>query len=483
MHEKSSEKISPDQMDFLMNNLDERGKPEGDAPRKTEEDVAAKAKKPRKVVHKPRIPEHVPIESRQVIEPQEVLEQPDRWRRIGEEVSEYLDYQPGYFFKRQIVRPKYVCICKPDQAPIIAALPNRWTERSIAATGLLAHITTRKYIDHLPLYRQEQIFRTRHGVEIPRNTMARWMENVADSLKLIYLCMAEQLFSGDYLQVDETPIKYLQPGSGKAQQGYFWAYSNPKGDVLFDWQTGRSHQCLLEMLAKPNPEKKGEALIFIFQGLLQCDGYSAYKTLANKSTGIDLVGCWAHVRRKFKEAAPDFPRQAGWILRQIQHLYAIERKLREKKASPRLRATKRASESRPILARIKKVLELYKARASILPESSLGKAIAYALGEWKGLDLYIESGHIEIDNNLIENAIRPTAVGKKNWMFVGRAETGERSAIIYSVLESCRRRGIDPYKYLADVLERLPNSTTAEIAKLTPAGWAAERRSEIAQAA
>ena len=136
--------------------------------------------------------------------------------------------------------------------------------------------------------------------------MARWMENVADSLKLIYLCMAEQLFSGDYLQVDETPIKYLQPGSGKAQQGYFWAYSNPKGDVLFDWQTGRSHQCLLEMLAKPNPEKKSEALIFIFQGLLQCDGYSAYKTLANKSTGIDLVGC-----RVGGDVAAPTPRRPG----------------------------------------------------------------------------------------------------------------------------------------------------------------------------
>lgn len=305
IHGKSSEKVSPEQLDFLMNNLDELGKPEGDDALKIEEAaVSPKPKKARQAGRKPRIPEHVPVEKRQVIQPQEVLDQPDAWRRIGEEISEYLDFQPGHFFIQQIIRPKYVRIGSPEEPPIIAPLPKRWTERCIAAPGLQAHITISKFADHLPLYRQEQIFKTRYGVEIPRNTMARWMDFVADSLKMIYLCMAEELFSGDYLQVDETSIKYLLPGSGKAQVGFFWAYSNPKGDVLFDWRTSREHQCLLEMLTKPN-QNEG-TLIFIFQGLIQCDGYSAYKTLVNKSTGIELAGC-----RVGEDVAALTPRRPG----------------------------------------------------------------------------------------------------------------------------------------------------------------------------
>jgi transposase len=480
----SSEKISGIQLDYLMNNLDELGKPKDDGSKKTEEEtVVTKTKRPRGQRKKPRIPDHLPVGSREVIKPQDVLDHPEQWRCIGEEVSETLDFQPGHFFKRQIIRPKYVRIGSPDLPPIIAPLPNRWTERCIAAPGLQAHITISKYADHLPLYRQEQIFKIRHGVELPRNTMARWIDYVADSLKLIYLCMAEQLLSGDYLQIDETPIRYLQPGSGKAQQGYFWAYSNPKGDALFDWQTSRGHECLLEMFKDPNQSDESKPPIYIFQGHVQCDGYSAYKTLANKVTGIQLVGCWAHVRRKFNDALTHAPIQASWIIRQIQLLYHIEKKLREQRAGPRLRESVRASQSRPILARIKKAVMLYKARPSILPQSTLGKAVGYALGEWPYLEIYLGEGQVEIDNNLVENAIRPTALGKKNWMFIGRAHTGERSAIIYSLIESCRRRGIDPHEYLTDVLTRIPNSTTKDIKSLTPAGWAAAKVVTVAQVA
>lgn len=474
---KSSEKVSLTQLDYLAGVFDEQGKPKSGDSQESDKDAKKTRKAPRKP-RKPRIPDHVPVESTEVIKPQEVLDHPDQWRCIGEEISSYLDFEPGHFFQRQVIRPKYVCINDPERAPIIAPLPNRWIDRCIAAPGLQAHITIGKFVDHLPFYRQEQIFKTRYGVEIPRNTMARWIDFVADSLKMIYLCMAEELFSGDYLQVDETPIKYLQPGSGKAQQGYFWAYSNPKGDVIFDWQTSRGHECLLEMLTKPNPKKNGEPYIWVYDGLIQCDGYIVYKTLTKKLQGIQLVGCWAHVRRKFENALVHFPKEAGWIIRQIQLIYAIERRLREKKAGPRLRESVRASESRPIFERIKKALLIYKARASILPAGSLGKAVAYALGEWQYLDVYIDNGQVEIDNNLMENAIRPTAVGKKNWLFIGGANTGDRSAIIYSVLESCRRRGIDPHEYLRDVLERLPTTGTQDLKDLTPRGWAAAKKAQ-----
>ena len=481
----SSEKVAPDQLDLLLNNLDEAGKPEDDGSKTEEETVVPRKTKKRKPgnAKKPRIPDHIPVESTQTITPQAVLDHPDQWRHIGQEISEYLDYQPGHFFKRQIIRPKYVHKSNVELPPIIAPLPKQWTERSIAGPGLLAHIAISKYADHLPLHRQEQIYGTRHDIRLPRNTMARWIDRIADSHKLIYLCMGKELLAGDYLQIDETPINYLKPGSGKAQQGYFWAYSTPKGDVLFDWQTGRNHDCLLEMLTKPNQSKEGPARIHLFQGYVQCDGYIAYKTLANKVSGIQLAGCWAHVRRKFNDARAHAPKQANWFIRQIQLHYQIETKHRDQDTSPKLRQQVRSSQSRHILTRIKKALLLCKARPSILPESTLGKAIGYALGEWTYLEIYLEVGQVEIDNNLAENTIRPTAIGKKNWMFIGGAHTGQRSAIIYTIIESCRRRGICPHAYLTDVLTRLPNATTGDVKSLTPEGWAAIKASPAAKAA
>lgn len=470
MFGKSSEKAELNQEDFLLNNTDALGKPEGDDSQTIKEPVA-KAKKTRKA-KRPRLPEHLPVESREELRPQAVIDNPEQWKQIGEEVSEQLDYQPGHFYIRQLVRPKYVHNERREEPPIIAPLPNRWTERCIATPGLQAHIAISKYVDHLPLYRQEQIFKTRYDVHIPRNTMSRWMEYVAESVKLIYLCMVEQVLAGNYLQVDETPIKYLKPGSGKAQQGYFWAYSQPKGDVLFDWQPSRGHECLLEMLKMPNQRENSTEPILYYQGHIQCDGYSAYKILAKKISGIALAGCWAHVRRKFTDAAKHSPALANWIIKQIQHLYEIEKKLREQKASPSLRENVRESESRPIVARIKKALMIYKARPSILPKSTLGIAVEYALGEWEELEVYLTHGLVEIDNNLVENAIRPTAIGKKNWLFIGRSDTGERSAIIYSILESCRRRGIDPHAYLTEVLKRIPDAKTSDIKDLTPEAWA-----------
>lgn len=476
----SSEKVSAEQVELGMA-LGE--KPKEESPQASEEQVAPEKKKRRKArtaPKKPRIPENLPVESREVIVPQEVLDSPDKWRVIGEEISEYLDFEPGHFFKRLIVRPKYVRLEDRSLPPIIAPLPKSWTERCIAAPGLQAYITISKYCDHLPLYRQEEIFRTRYDVLIPRNTMARWVEYVSEQLKLIYLFMAEEMFSKNYLQVDETPIKYLEAGSGKAQQGYLWVYSIPQGDVIFDWQTGRGHDCLLNMLTKPSENTQSNELITIFQGVLQCDGYGAYKTLVGKVNGIQLAGCWAHVRRKFFEALEHEPLLAGWIMVQIQNLYFIERQLRETRAGPRLRESVRASQSLPILKRIKKALLIYKARLAILPQSLLGKAVSYALAEWNYLEVYIKEGRIEIDNNLVENAIRPTAVGKKNWLFIGNKDTGERTAIIYSILESCRRRAIDPHAYLRDVLTKIPDAKTSDLKDLTPAGWAAKEQGSVA---
>ena len=184
-----------------------------------------------------------------------------------------------------------------------------------------------------------------------------------------------------------------------------------------------------------------------------------------------LAGCWAHVRRKFFESLESSPRSAGWILRQLQHLYAIESPLRDVKAGPRLRQAVRAHQSRPLVERLERVLIRLKSCGRHLPQSPLATAIDYALGQWTSLQVFWKDGRVEIDNNLVENAIRPTAIGKKNWLFIGEADAGQRSAIIYTLIESCRRRRIDPYAYLRDMFTRLPHMTNRQITKVIPSAW------------
>ena len=409
-----------------------------------------------------RLPENLPVVE-EVLDPEPVKAQPEQWRLIGHEISEQLDYEPGRFLRRRIVRRKYVHRTNPDCAPLLAPLPERLLDRSLPAPGLLAHIVVGKYCDHLPLYRQEKIYQQRHGVHLPRQSLTRWVELAAQWLKPIYEQIRTGVMGGGYVQVDETPVDYLEPGHGKTKQGYLWTCSRPGGDVFYRWETSRAAACLDNIIP------------VAFNGTVQCDGYSAYRSFANGRNGIELAGCWAHVRRKFHEALEQSPKTAGWILRQIQHLYRVDSRLREHKAGPELRAAVRAHESKPIVERLERALVRLKSSGKHLPQSLPGIAIDYALGQWRTLDVYLGDGRVEIDNNLVENAIRPTALGKKNWLFMGDADAGERGAIIYTVIESCRRRGIDPYAYLKDVLTRLPKMTNHQIPEVTPAAWAKAR--------
>jgi transposase len=407
-----------------------------------------------------RLPDNLPVVE-EVIDPEPVKAQPEQFRRIGQEISEQLDYEPGRFLRRRVVRNKYVHKTDADLAPIIAALPERLLDRSLPAPGLLAHILVGKYCDHLPLYRQEQIYKQRHGVHLPRQSLTRWVELASDWLKPIYENIRTGVMGGGYVQVDETPIDYLEPGNGKAKQGYLWTCNKPGGDVFYHWETSRASACLDNIIPVD------------FKGKIQCDGYAAYRAFARGRNGaIELAGCLAHVRRKFFEAQEQSPRTAGWIMHQIQHLYRIEAELREHKAGPQLREAVRASESRMIVKRLERALIRLKSSGRFLPQSLLGIAMDYALGQWKTLEVFLDDGRVEIDNNLVENAIRPTALGKKNWLFMGDADAGERGAIIYTVIESCRRRKIDPYAYLKDVLTRLPNMTNRQIPEVTPEAWA-----------
>ena len=450
----TSERLSPGQLELL---LALPATPVVAMPEPVPAPAPVRARKERT----PRLPENLPVVE-EVLEPAAVQAAPAEWRRIGEEVSEQLDYEPGRFLRRRLIRPKYVRKADRDAAPIIAPLPVRLQDRSLPAPGLLAHVLVGKYCDHLPLYRQERIFATRHGVNLPRQTLARWVELAADWLEPICRQIQAGVLAGGYVQVDETPVDYLDPGGGRTGQGYLWVCAAPRGDVVFHWATSRATECLAEVLPVD------------FTGTVQCDGYAAYPAFARPHPRpLTLAGCWAHVRRKFHDARDQSPKLSGWFLRQLQHLYQVEAQLRMKKAGPKLHAAVRASNSRMIVERLHRALVRVQSR--VLPQSLLGQAISYALGQWPTLTVYLEDGRVEIDNNLVENAIRPTALGKKNWLFIGADTAGDRSAILYTVIESCRRRGLDPYAYLKDVLTRLPAMTNRQLPEITPANWGKAR--------
>ena len=456
----SSESIDPAQLELLLQLPASTTTPETELVTTKPMVTTARARRERTT----RLPENLPV-IEQVLDPEPVQAQPDQWRCIGEEVSEQLDYEPGRFLRRRTIRRKYVHRTDRDLAPVIAPLPASLQERCLAAPGLLAHILVSKYCDHLPLYRQELIFAQRHDVQLPRQTLARWVELCADWLKPIYQTIRTGVMAGGYVQIDETPIRYLAPGNGQTKQGYLWTAHRPRGDVLYRWETSRAAACLENLVPVD------------FTGTIQCDGYAGYRAFVDRrEQEITLAGCWAHVRRKFHDALEQSPRTAGWLMRQLQHLYRIEAELRDQRAGPNLRAAVRAHQSRPIVQRFQRALIRLKTSGRHLPQSQLGQAIDYTLGQWPTLEIYLGDGRVEIDNNLVENAIRPTAIGKKNWLFIGDAGAGERSAIIYTVIESCRRRGIDPLGYLRDVLTRLPHMTNRQIPEVTPEAWAKARR-------
>ena len=316
-----------------------------------------------------------------------------------------------------------------------------------------------KYDDHLALYTLERIFRERHGVAIPRQQMVQWIEHVAGLLRLIVDRMWIRMRRGDYLQIDETPVRVLDPEiKGKAARGYLWFFALPRGDVILIFDRGRSHEA---------PKKALEG----FQGLFQSDDFSAYETLVKKLPGVRRAGCAAHARRRFYEAALEGDRQAVWFIGRFRQLYRIEDEVREHSAQER--QALRQAQAPAIWAEMK--TRAGQLQPLLLPQSSLGKAIRYFLHEHEALQIYLERPDYLIDNNLCENSIRPSCVGKRRWLFIGHPDAGWRTAVIYSIIQSCRRRGIDPQVYLTDVLGRLPGMKNTEIDCLLPEHWQAAR--------
>ena len=374
---------------------------------------------------------------------------------IGHEKSERYEYVPARIVRHEIIRPKLACPC--GQAGVsIAPLPPSVVTQGQPAASLVAHVLLSKFADHLPLYRQQQQF-ARLGVNFPKSTLGDWVEQGANWLQPIVREMKRQLVQGDYVQVDETPVRVQDPDvTGKCATGWLWVLGAPQSDVIFEFHPGRGKEFAQQLLGD-------------FKGYLQRDGYGVYGSLARDKLELVPIGCWSHARRKFIDALEDQRDEAMPIVNEVRKLYLVERHARDEGLTAEQRHVLRQQLSLPILTALKPLLQ--SAQERVLPQSPLGKATRYCLAEWEALSGYLRDGRLEIDNNLTENAIRPSAIGKKNWLFIGHPEAGWRSAVIYSIIVSCHRRGIDPWEYLRDVLSRLPAMKQSEISSLLPVNW------------
>jgi len=374
--------------------------------------------------------------------------------RIGEEITEELEYIPARLYVKEHVRGKYACR-ECEEGVVIGELPPRPIEKGRPGVGLLAHVAVSKYADHLPLYRQEKIFK-REGVDISRSTLCEWIGWIAELLSPIVKELKNNLLEEILIQSDDTPVRVLDRSKkGKCHTGYLWSYCMPYGEVVYDFTMNRSHEGPKEFLAG-------------FEGYLQADGYSGYNE-ALRSKKLKHIGCMAHVRRKFHAALSEAPKPAGIVLASIQKLYRIEGELRESEADATLRVKVRKEKAFPILEDLETLFMELKEIA--LPQSELGKAVSYALNQWPSIKRYTEVGEAEIDNNSCENTIRGVAVGRKNWLFCGSESGGKRAAILYSLIESCKRTSVEPFAYLSDVIDRVSTHPMSRIYELTPKGW------------
>jgi transposase len=378
--------------------------------------------------------------------------------RIGETVSEKLDYVPASIRVIETVRPKYVCPRCHDgvmQAPA----PPQAVERSLATEGLLAYVVVSKYLDHLPLYRLERIFDREH-LDLSRATLCGWVADVATALAPIGDELRRQVTAASYLQTDDTPITILEETGSR--KGRIWTYLDPLvPQVVFD--------------ATPTHERDGPAAVLAsFAGDLQADAYTGYDALY-RTGRIRELGCWAHARRGFVEALPTDARAARMI-DLVQQLYQVERAGAED--SVEARRARRQEQSVPILAAIR--VERDALAATVLPKSPLGEAVRYLTNQWAALHRVVEDGRFRIDNNGAENQLRGVAIGRKNWLFAGSFEGAKRAALLYALVQSCTLIDVSPFDYLKDVLLRVATHPHRLIGQLTPAGWAATFGQHIA---
>ncbi len=402
-----------------------------------------------------KLPENLKRETEIVDIPESVKQATGgEWVSIGEEISEKLDYTPSSLFVRRIVRPKYVVrfpnTNQPDELRI-AELPSEALPKSKAAPGLVADVIVSKLVDHLPLYRQEQRY-ARQGFSIARSTLCGWLAEAADVLTPLWQLLANKVLSSNIVNTDDTPVPVQDPDRDHCRIGRIWAYVSRHGTV-YEATEDRSRDGPLAFLKD-------------FRGYLQCDAYAGYDELFRRSHGTIIeVGCWAHARRKFVDAQKTSPREAHEAVARIKQLYGVEHEAKDFDVSQR--ASLRQQKSVPLLSSLKMWLD--DATLTALPKSPLGEAVTYARNQWAALNVYTTDGALAMDNNLAERAVKPFAIGRKNWLFFGSDDGGRRLAILSSFTATCQQFGVNPWTWLKETLTNLPVTPADQLATLLPA--------------
>jgi transposase len=423
-------------------------------PEKQQETITYVRNKTKRTNHPGRmtLPSHLPVKE-VVIEPEEDT---TGMKCIGKEITEQLDFTPAKLSVIRYIRLKYIKIEDDETLTpkgVIGKLPVFPIEKCMASPALLAQILVDKFVDHLPVYRQLERFK-REGINISSSTISGWQESVSNLLWPLYENLKRRILTQGYLQADETPIQVLdRTKKGKTHRGYYWIYHSPlEKSVFFDYQIGRSREGPLLLLKD-------------FTGYLQSDGFSVYNLVAKRKEIIHL-NCMAHARRGFDKAKDDNKEKAEYALGMFQKLYAIEQEAREKNLSPEERHALRLEKALPVLNELGKwMVETYKTSR---PKSPIGKAVAYCIPRWDNLLNYLEDGSLEIDNNLAENAIRPIALGRKNYLFAGSHRGAERAAMFYSFFGTCKKNNVNPYEWLKRVLEVIPEHKVNKLHELLP---------------
>lgn len=437
-------------------NIFEEEKVEEPAVEKEEITYQRDKQKKRKHPGRNKFPSHLEVEEK-IIEPDFDT---TGMVKMGAEVTERLMYTKASLKIYREVREKYKS--KESEKIHITPLPSRAIPKCIATNSLLAHILVSKMVDHLPFYRQAQIFARDFGWHINRGTLGHWHKLVCELLEPLYQVLIKKVTESNYINADESPLKVLEykeikgkaPPDKKVMQGYMWVYRCiQSGLVFFNYRKGRGMHGPKEILGN-------------YQGYLQCDGYSVYDKMAKINPAIKLVGCHAHVRRKFFEAKDSDPKRAEYALKMYQQIYAIEQRLRAEQATAQQRKTERQIFTKPLLEELKNWVE--KECVTVTPKSPMGKAMTYFQNQWHKLSTVLEDGNLEIDNNLIENKIRPLALGRKNYMFAGSHDGARRLAMMYSFFASCKAKNINPQTWLSETLDVIADHSVKKLEELLP---------------
>ena len=445
----------PNQLKLDFNGEDSLPEEDQAVLREAKETITYERKKKKENPDKPvrrALPEHLERKE-EIIEPAPLAEGA---KCIGEEVTEILEYTPGELYVRRIIRKKYAL--KDEEGVVCGELPSLPLPKSNAGASLLAHLLVGKYQDHLPFYRQIEIFK-RNGVSLSASTVNGWFWAAADLLEPLYEELKKQVISSDYIQIDETTIPVVDKDRpGATRKGYHWIIRAPEMRKLyFHYDEGsRSGRVAVNILRN-------------FRGAVQSDGYGAYNIYENKN-GVLLLGCWAHARRYFEQALKNDHHRAAFALEQIRLLYRLERQAQEGYLSAEETELLRKEKAYPILRAFEKWLE--DESRKVLPKSLIGKAIAYTYNIYPRLVRYVIDGRYKIDNNGAENGVRPLALGRKNYLFCGNHEAAQKTAIVYSLLGTCKLNSVNPEKWLTYVFNNILDCKTNDLKKLLPEEWA-----------